>query len=341
MKEEMRMTFVNVGYGEAILLECPDPSRPAGVFVMVIDGGSGESEEYQNRSTGRMPLTEYLAARDLSHVDVVVATHIHEDHLCGLLPLLTRWRPQEFWQTLPEGMYRALHPLRPLPDAAASLRPFRKSMEDYQTLCAQTVSGGGILRTLSAGWTLQPCPHLTVRCLGPSPSRAAELAAAYWDLDGEEDPDIFLRKLDALDGAMNNYSCVLLLDYQGTRILLPGDASYTGYQDIAAEDLQAHIFKVGHHGQRDGVDAALAAAIHPKAVVCCASSDRRYQSAHPETLQILQEVGAALYFSDCPSLPDIAIPPHQALVFTIGAGGTFTAEYIAQKGKICHAFTTI
>ena len=39
----MKVTFVNVGYGEAILLECPDPARPGGAFVMVIDGGSGEA----------------------------------------------------------------------------------------------------------------------------------------------------------------------------------------------------------------------------------------------------------------------------------------------------------
>ena len=35
--EHMKLTFVNVGYGEAILLECPDPRFADGVFVMVID----------------------------------------------------------------------------------------------------------------------------------------------------------------------------------------------------------------------------------------------------------------------------------------------------------------
>lgn len=37
--EEMTLTFVNVGYGEAILLECPDPARPGGRFVMAIEIG--------------------------------------------------------------------------------------------------------------------------------------------------------------------------------------------------------------------------------------------------------------------------------------------------------------
>ena len=36
--EKLKLTFVNVGYGEAALLECPDPAFPGGTFVMVIDG---------------------------------------------------------------------------------------------------------------------------------------------------------------------------------------------------------------------------------------------------------------------------------------------------------------
>lgn len=39
-EKKLTVTFVNVGYGEAILLECPDPSRPGGVFTALIDGGS-------------------------------------------------------------------------------------------------------------------------------------------------------------------------------------------------------------------------------------------------------------------------------------------------------------
>ena len=54
--EELKLTFVNVGYGEAALLECPDPAFPGGTFVMVIDGGSAEAEEYRDSATGRIPL---------------------------------------------------------------------------------------------------------------------------------------------------------------------------------------------------------------------------------------------------------------------------------------------
>ena len=90
----MRLTFVNVGYGEAMVLECPDPTRQKGQFVMVIDGGGNETAEFADRSGGRVPMAEYLTARGLDHIDVMVSTHIHEDHICGLLPLLDAdaWR---------------------------------------------------------------------------------------------------------------------------------------------------------------------------------------------------------------------------------------------------------
>ena len=39
-EKKLTVTFVNVGYGEAILLECPDSSKPDGVFTALIDGGS-------------------------------------------------------------------------------------------------------------------------------------------------------------------------------------------------------------------------------------------------------------------------------------------------------------
>lgn len=325
--EEMTLTFVNVGYGEAILLECPDPARPGGRFVMAIDGGSMEEEEYQDRSSGRIPFMEYLCARGLDHIDVIANTHIHEDHLCGLVPIPGQWFPGEFWQALPERLPWPLRPLPIFPEANPSQRKFLQSMNDYRTLRMQIDAGGGVLRALSAGWEAHPCPGLAIRCLGPSQARAEELAALYADLNQEDDFAAFRRKLSALDGAMNNYSILLRLDYWGTRVLLPGDTNCLGYRDTAPEDLAAHIFKVGHHGQRDGADSALLEAIRPEAVVCCASSDRRYHSAHPELIRLLSDTGANLWYSDCPQLPGLDLPPHQALVFHIGTEGAYTVEY--------------
>ena len=138
----------------------------------------------------------------------------------------------------------------------------------------------------------------------------------------------FREKLDALDASMNNFSLILRLTFGKTRILLPGDTNRAGYGGIPPEKLAADIFKVGHHGQLDGADAALVNAVRPRFSVCCASSDRRYNSAHPDTMRLLKDSGAELYFSDCPRVDGQSIPPHRALEFTICADGASSARYL-------------
>mgnify|MGYP002266456995 CR=1 FL=1 len=300
--EELKLTFVNVGYGEAALLECPDPAFPGGTFVMVIDGGSAEAEEYRDSATGRIPLDQYLSLRGVDHIDLMVATHVHEDHLCGLLPAAEKLPPAALWQTLPPEFCRSM---RTLDIPAEGLTPSRSKF-------------------------LRLCRDLLVRVLGPSRAQAEKLASSCRALYEEADPSAFWQRLDQLDAAMNNYSLILLLEYRGTRILLPGDTNYMGYGGLDPASLRADLFKVGHHGQRDGISAEQIQAIAPRAVVCCASSDRRYNSADPAILQMMADSGARLYFSDCPPGPDGAVPPpHQALTFTVGAGGAMEGTYLS------------
>lgn len=325
----MKLTFVNVGYGEAMLLECPDPSRPDGVFTALIDGGSAEADEFAFRASGRIPITDYLAACGLTRLDLMISTHTHEDHICGLLRAARRWPPSMLWQTLPPTFFRGRQPLAVEVAQNASQSKFLRALNDHRTLCALVEAQGGTIRALHAGVRIVLCPGLDVQVLAPSMLSGAALAQQLAAVYAQRQSDDFLRALSALDARMNDHSLIVRLDYRGTRILLPGDTSAAGYQGIPAGELRADLFKVGHHGQRDGADRTLVEAVRPSAVVCCASSDRRYQSAHPDTLRLLGAYGAALYFSDCPDLPDLDTPPHHALVFTVGGAGAIEAHYRA------------
>ena len=334
--EELKLTFVNVGYGEAMVLECPDPAFPGGTFVMVIDGGSAEPEEYQGSGTGRIPLDQYLSLRGVDHIDVMAATHVHEDHLCGLLPAAEKLPPAALWQTLPPEFCRSMRPLDiPAEGLTPSRSKFLRALNDYRRLClGQSCPRHRPL----AGMELRLCRDLSVRVLGPSPIRARQLEDLCRELYREADEDAFWRKLDRLDAAMNNYSLILLLEYRGTRILLPGDTNCMGYGSLAEEDLRADLFKVGHHGQRDGISRPQIQRIAPKAVVCCASSDRRYQSADPELLQMIAASGARLCFSDCPPVPrEIpAPPPHRAVQIVLAGGRAPEITYFTKEGDVCH-----
>ena len=325
------LTFVNVGYGEAIVVECPDAGCRDGRFVMVIDGGSGEAEEYADRSSGRQTLLEYLESSRIGHIDCMVSTHIHEDHICGLLPAAERFAPAELWQTLPVDFFqRSMHILDDSQAKTPSEEKFMRALNDYQKLCDLVCRQGGSMRCLHAGETISPCAGLSCRVLAPSVESADELESRCHDQFAERDIAAFFKKLDALDARMNNFSLVLRLDYGKTSVLLPGDTNRVGYDQIDPAALRADLFKIGHHGQKDGADAALLDAIRPQGVVCCASSDRRYNSAHPDALALVRDAGAHLYFSDRPQVPGFTddVPPHGAVQFSIVGDGTFSAEYL-------------
>ena len=144
-EKKLTVTFVNVGYGEAILLECPDPSRPGGVFTALIDGGSAEESEFADRTSGRLPVEEYLTKRGIRHLDLAVSTHIHEDHLCGLLRAARIAPPDVLWQTLPADFYKSLSPL----DSSAARTPseskFLRALNDYRALCGLVEERGGAI----------------------------------------------------------------------------------------------------------------------------------------------------------------------------------------------------
>lgn len=328
MNKTMKLTFVNVGYGEAMILECPDPRYRDGKFVMVIDGGSAEPEEFAECASGRIPFGEYLKIYGPDHIDLMISTHIHEDHLCGLLPAAEACAPAILWQTLSSGFYMHMPHLDHKLAKTASQSKFLRALNDYRTLCNFFASRGAEICTLRAGERIQLCEGLRCQVLAPTTQSMDDLELQMHSMLEEPVEESFVRKLAALDARMNNYSLVLALNYHGTRILLPGDTNCLGYKGLDELCLGAHLFKMGHHGQKDSITAELLEVIRPQAAVCCASSDSRYNSAHPDVIKLFEQQGSAVYFSDCPTPHGLKLPPHHALVFAIEGNGRFTAQYV-------------
>ena len=191
--ENMNLTFVNVGYGEAILVSCPDASAPDGVFTMLIDGGSGLPEEYQNQPSGRLPVTEFVRRSGLGHLDAMVSTHIHEDHLCGLAALPDTLMPKVLWQSLPlDFCRRVMHPL-PKRGGTVSRDNFLRSLNDALPLMERVCAAGGSVEDLGAGMERTLCPGLTLRVLSPAPEARRELMERMEALYAPQPEEEFFR----------------------------------------------------------------------------------------------------------------------------------------------------
>ncbi|MDR1177633.1 MAG: MBL fold metallo-hydrolase, partial [Spirochaetaceae bacterium] len=103
----LKITFINVGYGDAILLESGE-----GAFRILIDGGSGGEEEFASPLSGRIRSSAYLERLGITELDLLVITHFHDDHVRGIEPfvmnggrvreLWTPWRvPRDLWGVYP------------------------------------------------------------------------------------------------------------------------------------------------------------------------------------------------------------------------------------------------
>jgi competence protein ComEC len=92
----LELTILDVGQGDSIFVAFPDGR------TMLVDAGGLPGTSYARGmraglDTGEDVVSPFLWSRGLKHIDVVVLTHAHEDHLGGLPAVLRNFRVGELW----------------------------------------------------------------------------------------------------------------------------------------------------------------------------------------------------------------------------------------------------
>jgi competence protein ComEC len=106
---ELRVTFLDVGQGDAAVAELPDGR------VVVVDAGGFPGSRFD---VGRAVVAPFLRTRKIRRIDALVMSHAHPDHFGGMPFLIEHFRPRALWWSGAPGRGEAWRRLWAATDAA-------------------------------------------------------------------------------------------------------------------------------------------------------------------------------------------------------------------------------
>jgi competence protein ComEC len=93
-RQELRVTHLNVGQGDAAVVELP------GSKVLVVDAGGTAIGDFD---TGEGIIAPFLRARKILKVDYLLVSHARIDHYGGMRTIVNEFSPSEFWSGAAKG----------------------------------------------------------------------------------------------------------------------------------------------------------------------------------------------------------------------------------------------
>jgi competence protein ComEC len=90
----LELTAIDVGQGDSLLVVLPRGE------TILVDGGGRLVYGRQRKSNldiGEDVVSPYLWSRGIRRIDVMVATHSHQDHIGGLAAVMSNFCPKELW----------------------------------------------------------------------------------------------------------------------------------------------------------------------------------------------------------------------------------------------------
>jgi len=279
MMTRLRIEMLPAGCGDCFWIEYGDPQRPR---RLLIDGGTTGTYEAIRQRLHRLPA-------DQRHFELLVVTHVDEDHIGGVLKLLSysdidvsiddTWF--NGWRHLPGSHLEDFGPVQgekltsrlDKPDLQWN-RQFDKgrvSISETGPLPTRTLPDGMKLTILSPGVhqlaELRPFWETECRKAGLDPSHAPPEpppeSPAGFEAFGPPDVEALANAPFVSDASKANGSSIAVLaEFEGRRVMFAGDA----YPDVLLDSIRRLVgpgenarlrldaFKLPHHGSNANIN---------------------------------------------------------------------------------------
>lgn len=281
----MQLHFINVGYGEAILIIKDD-------FVILVDGGTDRSEEYL--TSGCIRADEYIKKLGLRKIDLLIITHMHDDHVSGLVNVIKSFEVKKVWINVkPDvNMTPIINRLLPVVAGNNSGLLFINALDSYSKIFDECNKRNIAIEQIGReNGKVRLEKDISIEIISPALSVQNKMQELFCELSRDKDINRAERLFYELDSSGNKSSMAFRIKSGEIAALLTGDQT-DGWEEAYREygsSLKSQILKVTHHGQIDGMPQAMLDISNPRYIVICSSADRRYNSAHTSIIERARE----------------------------------------------------
>lgn len=307
----LKLDFINVGDGDAILIRETRPGIED--YVMLIDCGRPHVEFV--KGSLRRPALNYLMEEKIDHIDLMLLTHLHFDHIGGALAVLRHIPPRRLVTLyLPPANAGWITPAAlkektvvGLCDALNMFRDIVSAARAQGCRCEEAAAGTEALTDA-----------LTMRLSLPDAALAERQRRMYDALYLHESPSD--EEIYAVSKERNCSSLIARLEYAGRSVLFTGD-SYASYWEESGQP-SCDILKLPHHGDARSMTQALLDSLSPSYAVVSCQNDPNAKKERPAAFVVEMLQGrVAILCTENRDIPACPAATRRAVRFTIGEDG--------------------
>lgn len=248
-KGQLIISMLDIGQGDAVLIQ-------TGAKNILIDTGDDKYYEDGKKGKENTQLLTELQKLKIDHIDTLVMTHAHADHIGKADKVIAQYGVKEL-------VYNGI---------PSTSKYFINALKAAKANGTQQVK-------VKAGDVLDFGNGVSFEIVSPSQSLIDEDTAAIKAK----------KKVD-----VNNESVVGRLTFGNFAMLFTGDAEGPVEKDMVAsygKKLKCQVLKAGHHGSKTSSTAEFLKLVQPESVVMSLGVNNQYGHPHEALLNRLQKQG--------------------------------------------------
>lgn len=248
-KGQLTISMLDIDQGDAVLIQ-------TGVKNILIDTGDDKYYEDGKKGKENTQLLTELQKLKIDHIDTLVMTHAHADHIGKADKVIAQYGVREL-------VYNGI---------PSTSKYFINALKAAKANGTQQVK-------VKAGDVLDFGNGVSFEIVSPSQSLIDEDTAAIKAK----------KKVD-----VNNESVVGRLTFGNFAMLFTGDAEGPVEKDMVAsygKKLKCQVLKAGHHGSKTSSTAEFLKLVQPESVVMSLGVNNQYGHPHEALLNRLQKQG--------------------------------------------------